>query len=344
MAKKIKITENQLKVIVNHIRENTEPELIEEGVKEWVLVGLMTLAGAAGVKAQDTTDIKSDYVKAAKMVQDMLEAGDSTIVPYFNKADIELNKQNLQKLLKVSDDRIDKMTSPNIKTVRHKMKKGWVVSDIKIERDTLIKELPPKTTLDTTITVDLTGNLFDVGKFELSSETAGDLNDIIETIKMNNGKINSITIKSSTDKQRISPQLEPKLVKAFGKGGNEGLSNLRNNKVKEYLTSIGVDSSLIKQDVKWEQGKGEVGAETPQDPSARYVIVVIDVTYDVEVLDGDDTVIEVTEKVYYNLINKGDKKGTKRSRGSSGSGSGSFNVDKCTFNSDGKPILCPKKF
>ena len=93
MAKRIKITEQQLGLIVNYINENKEQEIIEEGVKDWVLIGLLTLAGAAGVKAQDNTEIKSDHVKAAKIVQDKLEAGDSTLVPYFSKADIDLKTQ-----------------------------------------------------------------------------------------------------------------------------------------------------------------------------------------------------------------------------------------------------------
>ena len=162
---------------------------------------------------------------------------------------------------------------------------------------------------------------------------------------MNGGKINSTTIESSTDKQRISPQLEPKLVKAFGKGGNEGLSNLRNNKIKEFLVSVGVDDSLIKQDVKWEQGAGEIGAETPQDPSERYVRVIINATYNVAGLPPDSTVIDVVESVYYVLIKKGEKHGTRKG-GRTGSSS-SYNNTRSSCKIDlGKigSFSCPKKF
>ena len=341
MTKKIKITEYQLSLIVNHINENKDSELLEEGVKEWMLVGLMTLGSISGIKAQ-TGEVSSDNIKAAELVQDRLQSGDKELVKYFDKADIDLNKTNLQKLLGVSDAKIDTFRTKYVKTAKQKIGQGMALKTINISRDTLISELPAETTLDTTLNVDLSGNLFDEGKFELNSETVSDLNDILKVIELNGGTINSIVIESSTDKQRISPQLEPKLVDAIGKGGNEGLSTLRNGKVKDYIISLGVDSSIVKQDIKWEQGKGEDNAETPQDPSARYVRVIIDVSYDVAGLPSDAAVGKVTEDVYFVLIKKGEKTGSKRSKGSKGKSNTSSRKNSCKFNFlKGKGIPCP---
>jgi len=341
MANKIKITEYQLSLIVNHINENKDSELLEEGIKEWMLVGLMTLGSISGIKAQ-TGEVSSDHIKAAELVQDRLQSGDKELVKYFDKADIDLNQNNLQKLLGVSDVKIDTFRTKYAKTAKQKIGQGMALKTINISRDTLISELPAETTLDTTLNVDLSGNLFDEGRFELNSETVSDLNDILKVIELNGGTINSIVIESSTDKQRISPQLEPKLVDAIGKGGNEGLSTLRNNKVKDYIISLGVDSSVVRQDIKWEQGKGEDNAETPQDPFARYVRVIIDVSYDVAGLPSDVTVGKITEDVYFVLIKKGEKTGSKRSKGSKGKSNTNSRKNSCKFNFlKSKGIPCP---
>jgi len=341
MAKKIKITEHQLSLIVNHINENKDSEILEEGIKEWMLVGLMTLGSISGIKAQKE-DISSDHIKAAELVQDRLQSGDKELVKYFDKADIDLNQANLQKLLGVSDAKIDTFRTSYYKTAKQKIGKGYVLKSFNLTKDTLISELPAETTLDTTLNVDLSGNLFDEGRFELNNQTVSELSDIIKVIELNGGTINSIVIESSTDKQRISPELEPKLVDAIGKGGNEGLSTLRNGKVKDYITSLGVDSSVVKQDIKWEQGKGEDNAETPQDPSARYVRVIIDVSYDVAGLPSDATVGKITEDVYFVLIKKGEKTGSRRSKGSKGKSNTNSRKNSCKFNFlKGKGIPCP---
>lgn len=341
MAKKIKITEHQLSLIVNHINENKDSEVLEEGVKEWMLIGLMTLGSISGIKAQKG-DVSSDHIKAAELVQDRLQSGDKELVKYFDKADIELNKDNLKELLDVDSDDIKTFKTKYSGTASNKIKQGYTIESINITKDTLISELPPETKLDTTLNVDLSGNLFDEGKFELNVQTVSELSDILKVIELNDGTINSIVIESSTDKQRISPELEPKLVDAIGKGGNEGLSTLRNGKVKDYIISLGVDSSVVEQDIKWEQGKGEDNAETPQDPSARYVRVVIDVSYDVAGMPSDSTVGEITEDVYFILIKKVEKTGSKKSGGKKYKSNIKFGKNSCKFNFlKGKGIPCP---
>jgi outer membrane protein OmpA-like peptidoglycan-associated protein len=341
MTKKIKITEHQLSLIVNHINENKDSELLEEGIKEWMLVGLMTLGSISGIKAQ-TGEVSSDHIKAAELVQDRLQSGDKELVKYFDKADIELNKDNLKELLDVDNDDIKTFKTKYVGTAKGKIKQGYAIERVEVKRDTLISELPAETTLDTTLNVDLSGNLFDEGKFELNSQTVSELTDIIKVIELNGGTVNSVVIESSTDKQRISPELEPKLVDAIGKGGNEGLSTLRNGKVRDYIVNLGVDSSVVKQDIKWEQGEGENNAETPQDPSARYVRVVIDVSYDVAGLPSDSTVGEVTEKVYFVLVKKAEKTGSKKSGGKSYKSNIKFGKNSCKFNFlKGKGIPCP---
>lgn len=354
MGNRIKITEQQLALIVNHINENKDSELLEEGIKEWMLVGLMTLGSIAGVKAQ-TGEVSPDHIKAAELVQDRLQSGDKELVKYFDKADIDLNQANLQKLLGVDDAKIDTFRTNYYKTAKQKIGKGYALKTVNIKRDTLISELPAETKLDTTLNVDLSGNLFDVGKFELNDETVSDLNEILSIIESNGGTINSIIIESSTDKQRLSKKLKRDVFAILKKmspddkdltdekdlTGNKGLSTLRNNKVKDYLISLGIDAP-VKQDIKWDKGKGEDNSATPQDPSARYVRVVIDVSYDVAGLPSDSTVGKVTEDVYFVLIKKGEKTGSRRSKGSKGKSNTNSRENSCKFNfRKGKGIPCP---
>jgi len=343
MAKRIKITEQQLSVVINHLKENKDKELIEEGVKEWMLVGLMTLASAAGLKGQ-TSQVNSDHIKAAKMVQSKLDSGGKEMVKYFDKADIQLNRENLSALLKVDDEKIDTFKTKYLGTAKEKIKQGYVLKAVDVTSDTLIKELPKGSTIDTAIAVDLSGNLFSQGTFDLNPETASQLSDIIETIRMNGGKINYITIESSTDKQRISPELENDLIKKIKMGGNKGLSTLRYFRVKQHLMSLGIDKSSIRKDIKWDQGAGEMNSATPQDPSARYVRVIIDATYDIAPMKPDSTVGDVVNTVFYVLIKKGEEIGAIRNKGKSGSGKpkvkGSCKVDLRKIGS----LKCPRKF
>ena len=355
MAKKIKITEHQLSLIVNHINENKDSELIEEGWKD-VVLGLTLLANVAGVKAQ-TVDVSPDTIEKASKVQSKLPSkitndNKDKLSKYFSAAEIEMSDENLEKLKGVDSERIDTFDTKYAKTAKQKIKQGYAIERIEITKDTLISELPVETTLDTTINVDLSDNLFGVGeyKMDINSENAYNLRYIMSMVEENGGKIVSITIDSSTDKQRLSDELEADVISALKKmssddkdlSGNKGLSTLRNNEVRDYLVKdLGVDSSVIKQNILYDQGKGEDNAATPQDPSARYVRVTIDVSYDVAGLPSDSTAGKVTEKVYFVLVKKGENTGSKKG-GSKKYKSRDYRKNSCKFKlPKGKSMSCP---
>ena len=343
MAKKIKITEHQLSLIVNHINENKDSELLEEGWKD-VLLGLTLLANVAGVKAQ-TVDVSTDTIKSAELVQDRLKSGDKELVKYFDKADIEMSDENLKELLDVDYDAIKTFKTKYIKTAKQKIKQGYAIERVEITRDTLISELPAETTLDTTINVDLSGDLFGIGKYTLKmdSKNAYNLRYIISMVEKNGGKVLSVTIDSSTDKQRLSDELEADVFKAIKISGNKGLSTLRNNEVRDYLVNdLSVDKSVIKQNILYNKGKGEDNAATEQDPDARYVTVKIVVSYDVAGLPSDSTVGKVTEEVFFVLVKEAQKTGSKKSLGKSYKSNIEFGKTSCKFNFlKGKGIPCP---
>ena len=348
MAKKIKITEHQLSLIVNHINENKDSELLEEGWKD-VVLGLTLLANVAGVKAQ-TVDVSSDTIEKASKVQSKLpskitNSNKDKLLKYFKAADIEMSDKNLKKLKGVDSERIDTFNTKDAKTAKQKIKQGYAIERVEITKDTLISELPVETTIDTTMNVDLSDNFFDVGEYKMNvkSVNAYDLRYIVSMVEESDGKIVSITIDSSTDKQRLSDELEVDVIKAINISGNKGLSTLRNNEVRDYLVNdLSVDKSVIKQNILYNKGKGEDNAATPQDPSARYVIVNIVVSYDVAGLPSDSTVGKVTEKVYFILVKKAEKTGSKKSGGKSYKSNIKFGENSCKFNFlKGKGIPCP---
>jgi len=357
MAKKIKITEHQLSLIVNHINKNKDSELLEEGWKD-VVLGLTLLANVAGVKAQ-TVDVSPDTIEKASKVQSKLPSkitndNKDKLLKYFNAAEIEMSDENLEKLKDVDSERIDTFNTKYAKTAKQKIKQGYAIERVEITKDTLISELPAETTIDTTINVDLSDNLFGVGeyKMDINSENAYNLGYVVSMVEENGGKVISVTIDSSTDKQRLSDELRAEVISALKKmtiddgedddfefvddedlSGNKGLSTLRNNEVRNYLVNdLNVDSSVIKQNILYDQGKGKDNAATPQDPSARYVIVKIVVSYDVAGLPSDSTVGKVAEDVYFVLIKKVEKTGSKKSGGKKYRSNIKLGKNSCKFN------------
>ena len=129
MANKLKINEQQLSVIVEYIKTGkvkpnlNESELLEEGVKGWVMTGLIALASMTGqgqnkVNAEDEQDIQH-YIDAAQKVQQEIEKDPEKAI-LFKDAAKQMNINNLNALLQVAPNDevvIKNFTTNNLKTV-----------------------------------------------------------------------------------------------------------------------------------------------------------------------------------------------------------------------------------
>jgi len=233
--KRIILKESQFKMVINHRSDEIlKEEILEEGFNNWALTGLITLASLVGLKAQDTP-MDSSYIKAAELIQDKLESGDEDLYKLFSDAQIKLNDKNLEKLKSVSekdfeDAKLEIYNTKSKSRLKSKQKQGFTVSDIKITKDTI---LPKYSVVVIEDSLELNSdNIFNTGGYELSEESKNNIINIFDALS-DNGKITSITIESSTDKEPI-------------RMGNDELAKLRAESVKRLVDGFGVSNVKIK--------------------------------------------------------------------------------------------------
>lgn len=209
---------------------------INEGVKDWLLSGLLTLTSMAGMtQMKQNLQYNPQKVKAAKEIQNRLEKGDRQIINLFDEIDIDYNKENLNKLLKV-DPKKTKMNifkTGNERILKRKLEQGWTLTDLGAERDTKLPK-GSKLYITDTITLDYESDaLFKTAGYELTEEYIEDLKNVLNEIEKVNGEITNIRIESSTDTEPI-------------RMSNEKLAHLRAEMVKKALNNIGgIDSISI---------------------------------------------------------------------------------------------------
>jgi outer membrane protein OmpA-like peptidoglycan-associated protein len=281
------LTESQLNnVIQNKVKEET---LNEGSGANIAMAALMTLTSVAGSYAKKTkknpkqaVEVEMVQQKAAqilskkenisfdealKLVQD---AGDNYEENYSEK------RGDVKKTMRGN-------TEQDLARVLTQLKHGYAIKGV--HSDTIRTEVPQEVfeaKVDTQ-TVTLGGeNLFTQGSFELNDESTNHIKEVMESLNQGGRMIVGITVESSTDKERVSEPLQQRISgmeREDGSSydaGNQGLSEVRNDQMSAFVGSelqkMGVDQEVVKI-VKWEQGEGEIGAETPQDASARYVNV-----------------------------------------------------------------------
>lgn len=234
--KRFILTESQFdRLIKKQLTENTNKDVLEEGPKEWLLAGLLTLASMAGLsQTKQSTEYDKNRVEAAEMVQNKIERGDEDVLQLFDKTNIELNKENLNKLKSVDIDgsKMDVFKTGSRSIAKSKLKQGYTLSDVKITSDTILKKGDVVYVGDV-VTLDFNSDVaFTTGTFSLTETYKKELLDKINEISEVNGEITKITIESSTDTEPIGM-------------GNEKLSQLRSNSVVSILNTMGLSNINI---------------------------------------------------------------------------------------------------
>jgi len=152
-----------------------------------------------------------------------------------------------------------------------------------------------------TLDLGVDGDLFLTGNFNLNSGVSDAILDAISDITAKNGVITDFQIESSTDTEPID-------MKYAGKSGNNALAQRRADAVKNELTKIGVDPSIISIETLPEQGpdlyNGEISKEQRinariQTKDFRYVKIriVYIIKKDIPPLPAEiDTILK---KTYY---------------------------------------------
>ena len=274
-------------------------ERIDEGAKEWILSGLITLASMAGISQKpESISITKDDIKKAEMVQKKIEMGDSSVMNLFSDAEIEFNKKNLESLKDVDiETEITKIKTTSKKRAKSLIKSGYVVLNVDEIKDTIINR-EDKISTSTIIVLNMDSDVaFKTAGYELTEDYKKSLIDSLSYLSRD-GIINSIKIESSTDKEPISI-------------GNEKLSKLRSDGVYKNLVDLGISSDIIEVKNLPNQGpdiykkrmsseERKVAREKTSD--FRYVKIVIEIEKEIKSHEDDIKVIDVIEKYKIELI------------------------------------------
>jgi hypothetical protein len=333
MAKKLKINEQQLSLIINYIKEDevnpklqlNEATILNEGFKEWAIAGLMTLASFAGVKAQDVKDVTPDHIKAAELVQEKLKSGDEELAKYFRDADIQLNQENIDALknANISDTNdLERRDVTNVKTAKSLMKQGFAIAEMDVIIDT-VRKMPPATPVRVVDSIDINladGNNLQSFSTELSQEKIKQLNDAINKIKALNGKVTKVKVLAGTDAERT-----PAYISNEDPTGNFTLAKKRAEEGVKALQNSGIDLSGVELEPIYKQyvngGNSIVSAEDfkaaadnptllsqlqQQVSEHRFIDIIIEYEIMVDVGPDDEPRYITREFVTIGLIKKND--------------------------------------
>ena len=321
--KKVYITEAQAELIVNHIKNE---KAINESWKD-VVLGVALLAGISltghnKAQAQSALEDSKVLTQVQSVLQDerLSKVVDSLEAAGLNNAE-EFIKKNATKI----EDRFDR-ASVRVKGVKggvkvyygdevkekevsnytelaKKLKSGYAISEISQDtiRQIMTDTVQGEAVVDTLKLPYNVGDMFGAGKFVLSQDGKTSIKDILDSLQSQRYSVIGIHIESSTDKQRVSDDLNKRVSDLGYKTSNEGLSQVRNDQIKKVLLDLGIDASMIKQTVLFNEGRGKLGAVNPQDASARYVTLEVDMIKIEDSAPEDEIITTVEEVIAYNF-------------------------------------------
>lgn len=272
--------------------EGLNESLINEelGFKD-VLIGISALVGVvSGNLTKSQAQNKLNDKEVIQQIDDVLNDKEElkSVIDSLESRGMDDVADYIQNNAKEVKDGLKKWNLETIRTdvdpgdyskLGYYLDKGWAISEITTEKvlKKIFKENPEEELVMDTLELDYKSNdLFEAGSFNISSNFKDSLVQTFDDMKSLGYGIIAINIESSTDKQRIGEKTAEKLEENGYDPSNKGLSESRNDKVKEYLESLFVDGlPSITQNVLFNQGKGVVGSVTEQDPSARYVKLTV---------------------------------------------------------------------
>jgi len=233
--KKIKITKEQYdrliiseqtRIIINQnslLSEsiNKNAELLEEGWKEIVL-GVAMLMGLNLTGQNDLTAKKAlsdantinqieatleDDAKIGELINIMKEKGmkDPSAMLAKNADNIVSNFNKLSEKEK-NNAKLNVVTANTLKSLDSKLKQGYALKSSDISQDT-IKGVQQQKIITIKDTVDFEfgnmNNLFDTGGYNLTEDGKKAIQEAIDSVKAQGGRIISVKIESSTDAERF---------------------------------------------------------------------------------------------------------------------------------------------
>lgn len=338
IKKKYYITESQFKKIIIDVSKDGDKQQLDEGFKEVVLTGLLTLASLAGISQEKT--LTQDEIQKAEQIQQRLDSGDKTVYQYFDSANIELNRTNLEKLKSVDiDTEISRFKTKNPSTVKSKLKQGYTLTNGSSDViDTNLLNVGDVVYVDTTTVLQYDA-MFTTGGYNMSSESKSDILKTLQIILENKGTIKSVIIESSTDKEPI-------------KMGNDMLAKLRSNIIYDLLIQSYVEApikiiNLPNQgpDVYTKQmSQIERNEAREQTSKFRYNKIIINATFERGITTNTE-IDDVINNIQFELVKPKETKKGKIVKGGTSTNIGKKIVFKCRQwfkNGKNSPNTCPR--
>lgn len=289
MAKRIKITEQQLKILVEHIKsdrvDNPNKEVIEEGFKD-VLLGAalllnLNLSGQSAAEVKQMAKDKEALEQLTSVLQN--DSMRSKVVDFYEKKglkDVEekivKNNQKLIKALEKGKHYTSTQTVSTAAEIRGQLDQKRGLVSMKEITEPIVK-------VDSTIALEfLNDNSFITGSHELNDDVKNQIQKMVDELSSNpNVTVNSVKIVASTDTEPIR-----RYVTKSDPTGNVKLADLRIKSISDMLAGV-VDSSKIQTkalpnsgpDVYTRTMSSEERDSTRKETQPhRYVTVELDIT------------------------------------------------------------------
>lgn len=287
MAKRIKITEQQLRVIVEHIKsdDNSNKEIIEEGFKDLLLgAALLLNLNLSGQNAAEVKQMAKDK-EALEQLSSVLQNDSmrSKVVDFYEKKGLKdvdqkivKNNEKLIKALEKGKHYTSTQTAATPREIQGQLAQGRGLVSMKEITQPVVK-------IDSVLTFDFASdNSFLTGSHELSPEVKGQIQKMIDDLSSNqNITVNGVKIVASTDTEPIR-----RYISNSDSTGNVKLANLRIKSISDMFSGV-VDSSSIQTkalpnsgpDVYTRTMSSEERDSTRKETQQyRYVTVVLDIT------------------------------------------------------------------
>ena len=280
-----------------------EKELLEEG---WLgrIAGLLGITVASFSSAlSQKVDIQQSSNKVDYETLNKIEMAmkDPSVEQKLNQLGVPDNNiqrviNRLEKTRKVSGVKEKQVLSDQ--ELVNLLKREWNLTGV--QTDTIIdtlKVIAPDTTSSQYLLNFGDSTFFESGGYNLNNQEIQKINNVVDFIQQEGNVLLNITIETSTDKQGLSINLQNKLEDLGYSKNNNGLSQARNNQIKQILIKQGINDSLIGQVILSEQGTQTI------DQNARYVKVrfnIINIKKDITFKEKEE--IKTTYKNTYNLI------------------------------------------
>lgn len=300
---------------MNYIKNRKEFKRIDEKWYHNLLAGLMMLAPSMSYANNSLTTIDNKEVaelsetESTNYIEKLIEHIKQNEKGYKNSKqmifqlekimdkyeDGEFDQNTMVKLAKQFVEEAKDMKDPVVFVTDYEKSSDYSKIAEVSSYDTLITQETPST-----IYVDLYEEaFFESGNYKMdqTNPLVQNVKDTVKSITQKGYTLENVIVESSTDGQGLSNKLSQSLEKDGYDGSNEGLSEARNDAMKDILVNMtNINDDIVTQRIQWNEDSGE-------NETLRYNKVILKMTK-TEAGKKDVKVKENVVTVYYKVMDR----------------------------------------